>query len=319
MMTWVTVGTVATVWTIWTVNTAHTVFTWGTVDAHVTVWTWFTWNTWWAWWTLWTGFGLASTNAVVAFGGWKRFVADSFDNLLHSGLEFIFGDDLFFDVQTAEFNKYFFVPCASDAVFAGNLEFVLDNWDDGVDVQFFVDHRVQLSDGGGFLDWFWVIWVGVTVGDDDDNLFVAVTWSFGFLDLLNHHFQTLTQKGAFVECFQTVQFSGKVGVFEIFFNADVVVSFFGVSNNTESGVLTEFVFGIDLSGDEIDSEFHFVPSVSDAGGGIEENPVVYFAWFVFWWFAIASTLAVGWAEAGVLSPAFLELAIRCRHKAGEEK
>jgi hypothetical protein len=305
MMTWVTVGTIATVWTIWTVNTAHTVFTWFTINTHVTVWTWFTWNTWWAWWTLWTGFGLASTNAVVAFGVWTFYVAKSFNNILHSGLEFILGDDLFFEVQTAEFNKDFFVPCASDAVFAGNLEFVLDNWDDGVDVQFATNQRVQLSDGGGFFDWFRVFRVGVTVGDDNDNLFVA----FVLLNLLNHHFQTLTQERTLIKSFQTVQFSGKVGVFEIFFDTNIVVSFFGVSNNTKSGVMTEFVFGIDLSGNEIHSEFHFIPSVSDAGSGIEENPVVDSAGLVYWWLAIASTLAVGWAEAGVLSPAFLELAI----------
>lgn len=129
------------------------------------------------------------------------------------------------------------------------------------------------------------------------------------MDLLYHHFQTLTQKGTFVESLQTIQSRGKFGVIDIFFNTDVVVSFFGVSNNTESGVFTDCVFGIDLSGDKIDSEFHFVPSVSDAGGGIEENKVVDFAWF--WWIvsAIAGALAVGWAEAGVLSPAFLELAI----------
>ena len=73
---------------------------------------------------------------------------------------------------------------------------------------------------------------------------------------------------------------------------------FGVSNNGESGVDAHFVVVVDVSSDEIDSEFHLVPRVSDAGGGVEEHDVVGSASFIFWWFAVAFAFAVGGAVLG---------------------
>jgi hypothetical protein len=211
------------------------------------------------------------------------------------------------DVQTGLFDKQFFVPFACNAVFADSFEIVLDNWDDGVDVQLSLDHGVQSRD----VFWFDVgVWVRVTVGDDDDNLFSASL--FGLLNNGQDFLETNVQEGTFVESFQSVQFSGKSAVVQVFSEFNVHPGLFGVSNNGESGVNTHFVVVVNVSGDQIDSEFHFIPSVSDARGGIEKDKVISSAGFIFWWFAITLAFAVGRAKSGWREGEC------CRHEAGEK-
>jgi len=191
------------------------------------------------------------------------------------------------------FDKQFFVPFTCNAVFADSFEVVLDNWDDGVDVQLSLDHGVQVGD----VFWFDVsIWVRVTVGDDDDDLFLAGL--FGLSDDLDDFLETDVQERTLVKSFQFVQFSRKGTVVQVFSEFNIQPGLFGVSNNRESGVNTHFVFVVNVSSDQVDSEFHFIPCISDTGGGVEKDKVVGFTALVLWWFAIAFAFAVGRAESG---------------------
>jgi hypothetical protein len=211
------------------------------------------------------------------------------------------------DVQTGLFDKQFFVPFTGNAVFADSFEIVLDNWDDGVDVQLSLDHGVQSRDIG----WFDVsVWVGVTVGDDDDNLFSAGL--FGLLDNLKDFLKTNVQERTFVESLQSVQFGRKGTVVQVFSEFNIHPGLFSVSDDGESGVFAQWVVVVNVSGDQVDSEFHFIPSVSDARGGIEKDEIVSSTGLVFWWFAIALAFAVGRAKSGWREGE------RCRHEAGEK-
>jgi len=205
------------------------------------------------------------------------------------------------------FDKQFFVPFAGNAVFADSFEIVLDNWDDGVDVQLSLDHGVQSRD----VFWFDVgVWVRVTVGDDDDNLFSAGL--FGLLNDLKDFLKTNVQERTFVESLQSVQFGRKGTVVQVFSEFNIHPGLFGVSDDGESGVFAQWVVVVNVSGDQVDSEFHFIPSVSDARGGIEKNKVVCSTGLVFWWFAIALAFAVGRAKSGWREGE------GCRHKAREK-
>jgi hypothetical protein len=270
-----------------------TISTWYTVFTHVTVWTVFTVDTGWTEWTLWTGWRLTSTDTVVAFSVWLSDETEGRDFFSHGDFDFVFGDDLSVDVETGFFNEEFFVPFAGDAVFADSLKVVFDNWDDGVDVELSLDDGVESGDVFGFDVG---VWVRVTVGDDDDNLFSALL--FVSINVSKNLLQTNIQETTFVESLQGVKLSRECAVVQVFGEIDVQKCGFSVSNNGEPGVNSHFVVVVNVSSDEIDSEFHFVPGVSYAGGGVEENDVVGSAGFIFWWFAIALAFAVGGAECG---------------------
>jgi hypothetical protein len=221
-----------------------TISAWNTVNTLSAVLTSFTILTGWTDWTLWTGWGLASTDAVVAFSVWLFKVAQRRNFFSHGDFDFIFGDNLSVDIQTGLFDKQFFVPFTCNAVFADSFEVVLDNWDDGVDVQLSLDHGVQVGD----IFWFDVsVWVRVTVGDNDDDLFPASL--FRLSDNLDDFLETNVQKGTFVKSFQFVQFSRKSAVVQVFSEFNIHPGLFGVSNNRESGVNTQFVFVVNVSGD----------------------------------------------------------------------
>jgi hypothetical protein len=270
-----------------------TVSTWHTVLTHVTVWTVFTVQTGWTDGTLWTGWGLAGADTVVAFSVWLFNVAKRSDFFSHSDFDFIFRDDLSVDIKSGGINKQFFVPFASDAVVVNSFKVVLNNRDDGVDVELSLDQRVQ---SGNIFSFDVSVWVRVTVGDDDNDLFPAglFSGSNSFKNLL----ETDVQEGTFVEGLEGVKFGGECTVAQVFFEFDVHPGLFSVSDNRESGVNAHFVVVVDVSSDEIDSEFHFVPGVSYARCGVEEYDVVGSASFIFWWFAIAFAFAVGSAVLG---------------------
>lgn len=240
---------------------------------------------------MWAGWGLAGTDTVVAFSVWLSDEAERRDFFSHGDFDFVFGDDLSVDVEAGFLNEEFFVPFTSDAVFSDSLEVVLDDWDDGVNVELSLDDGVQSGDV------FWLdisVWVGVTVGDDDDNLFSALL--FVSVNVSKNLLQTDVQETTFVKSLQGVKLSRESAVVQVFREIDVQKGGFSVSNNREPGVNAHFVVVVNVPGDEIDSEFHFVPGVSYARGGVEENDVVGSAGFIFWWFAIALAFAVGGAE-----------------------
>lgn len=236
---------------------------------------------------------MAGTDTVVAFSVWLGDVAEGRDFFSHGDFDFVFGDDLSVDVEAGLFDEEFFVPFAGDAVFADSLEVVLDDWDDGVNVELSLDDGVQSGDVG----WFDVgVWVGVTVGDDDNNLFSALL--FVSVNVSENLLQTDVQETTFVKSLEGVKLSRESAVVQVFGEIDVQKGGFSVSNNREPGVNAHFVVVVNVPGDEIDSEFHFVPGVSYARGGVEEHDVVGSASFILWWFAIALAFAVGGAECG---------------------
>lgn len=236
---------------------------------------------------------MASTDAVVTFSVWLSDIAESSNFFSHGVFNFIFGDDLSVHVKTSLVDKQVLVPFTSDAVFVDSFEFVLDNWDDSVDVKLALDHGIQSFDVFGFDVG---VWVRVTVGDDDNNLFSARF--FCGLNLTEKLLETDVQERTFVESFEGVQFGRESTIRQVFVQVDIVVGSLGVSHDSKSGIDSHFVVIVDVSSNKINSEFHFVPGVSDARRGIEENKVVGFAGFVFWWLAVTFAVAVGSAKLG---------------------
>jgi hypothetical protein len=133
------------------------------------------------------------------------------------------------------------------------------------------------------------IWVGVTVSDDDNNL--LSTRLFVFLNVAENGHETFVQETSFVVSLEFVKSFSELRVAKILVKSDVDDRFLGVSDNWKPGMFTDFVVVVNTSGDKVDSEFHFVPGVSDTRGGIEKDDVVDLA-RIFFFSTITFALAI---------------------------